>query len=156
MTNGVQESWTIMRVVGIMSGTSVDGIDVAVAELHGAPNRATLAVQQLAFMTVPWEPVIRQHIFGLFKEMVPAAEVGRINFLPAEAFVKAVQQVLQEVQIPLNTIDLIGSHGQTIWHDVVNGQVSSTLQLGDPSVIAIQTGITTIGNFRVADVAAGG
>lgn len=139
-----------------MSGTSVDGIDVVIAEIDGNPALATLAIQQLAFMTVPWDPAIQRHIFALFEGTGSVLEICRINFVLAEAFAKAVQQVLQAVHIPLPTIDLIGSHGQTIWHDVENGQVRSTLQLGDPSVIAIRTGVTTVGNFRVADVAAGG
>ncbi|MEZ4733314.1 MAG: anhydro-N-acetylmuramic acid kinase [Caldilineaceae bacterium] len=145
-----------MRVVGIMSGTSVDGIDVAVAEIQGTPTAATLAIQQLAFQTLPWDEAVRQQIFALFAQAMPAAAYCRINFTLADAFAAAVQQVLNSIKLPLSTIDLIGSHGQTIWHDVSDGKVSSTLQLGDPSVIAVRTGVTTVGNFRVADVAAGG
>lgn len=145
-----------MRVVGIMSGTSVDGIDVAVAEIQGAPTSATLTMQQLAFQSLSWDATARQTIFAAFEQAMPAAAFCRLNFSLAAAFATAVKQVLNAVQIPLATVDLIGSHGQTIWHDVVNGQVSSTLQIGDPSVIAVHTGVTTVGNFRVADVAAGG
>ena len=145
-----------MRVVGIMSGTSVDGIDVAVTEIQGHPLLATLTIEQLAFMTVPWEQTVRQHIFALFEQAMPAAAFCRANFALADAFATAVHHVLDRVNIPISTIDLIGSHGQTIWHDVTDGHVSSTLQLGDPSVIAVRTGVTTVGNFRVADVAAGG
>ncbi len=145
-----------MRVVGIMSGTSVDGIDVAVADIRGTPTQATLTIEQLAFMIVPWEPTNRRRIFALFEQAVAAAEFCRANFMLAEAFAQAVQHVLHETKIAPNSIDLIGSHGQTIWHDVTQGQVSSTLQLGDPSVIAVRTGVTTVGNFRVADVAAQG
>ncbi len=139
-----------------MSGTSVDGIDVAVADIQGNPTQATLKIEQLAFVTVPWEPTIRQRIFALFEQAVAAAAFCRVNFVLAEAFAQAVQQVLHETKIAPTTIDLIGSHGQTIWHDVAHGRVSSTLQLGDPSVIAVRTGVTTVGNFRVADVAAQG
>lgn len=145
-----------MRVVGMMSGTSVDGIDVAVAEIQGRPTDATLRIEQLAFQTVPWELTLRQRIFALFEQAAPAAEFCRVNFLLAEAFAQALHQVLEASTIAPDSIDLIGSHGQTIWHDVVNRQVSSTLQLGDPSVIAVRTGVTTVGNFRVADVAAQG
>jgi anhydro-N-acetylmuramic acid kinase len=145
-----------MRVVGMISGTSVDGIDVAVVEIQGNPEQATLALQQLAFQTAPWDESIRQQIFAAFEQAMPAAALCRLNFALANAFATAVEQVLESVQIPLSTIDLISSHGQTIWHDVTAGQVSSTLQLGDPSVIAVRTGVTTVGNFRVADVAAGG
>lgn len=145
-----------MRVVGIMSGTSVDGIDVAVTEIQGTPSSATLTTEQLAFATLPWDDANRRTIFTLFEEALPAAAYCRANFTLAEAFASAVRQVLDQAHIPLSTIDLIGSHGQTIWHDVIDGQVSSTLQIGDPSVIATRTGVTTVGNFRVADVAVGG
>lgn len=145
-----------MRVVGMISGTSVDGIDVAVVDMQGNPAQATLALQLLAFQTVPWDDTIRQQIFAAFEQTMPAAALCRLNFVLADAFSTAIKQVLTRTQIPLSTIDLIASHGQTIWHDVTAGQVNSTLQLGDPSVIAVQTGVTTVGNFRVADVAAGG
>ena len=145
-----------MRVIGIMSGTSVDGIDVAVTEIQGTPSSATLTTEQLAFATLPWDDANRRTIFTLFEEALPAAAYCRANFTLAEAFASAVRQVLDQAHIPLSTIDLIGSHGQTIWHDVIDGQVSSTLQIGDPSVIATRTGVTTVGNFRVADVAVGG
>lgn len=156
MLNSVYESCTTMRVVGIMSGTSVDGIDIVVAEIEGSPATATLSLQQLAFQTRPWTAAIRQNIFACFEQALSAAAFCRINFALADAFAGAVEQGLAAVNIPLSSIDLIASHGQTRWHDVINGQVGSTLQLSDPSVIAVRTGITTIGNFRVADVAAGG
>ena len=145
-----------MRVVGMMSGTSVDGIDVAVTEIQGTPSLATLTIQQLAFATLPWDEANRRTIFTLFEQAQPAAAYCRANFTLAEAFASAVRQVLDQANIPLSTIDLIGSHGQTIWHEVIDGQVHSTLQIGEPSVIATRTGVTTVGNFRVADVAAGG
>lgn len=140
----------------MISGTSVDGIDVAVAEIQGNPAQGTLTLHQLAFATLPWDDAIRQQIFISFEQAMPAATFCRLNFDLADAFRTALVAVLDRVQIPLSTIDLIGSHGQTIWHEVIDGQVHSTLQLGDPTVIAVRTGITTVGNFRVADVADGG
>lgn len=148
-----------MRVAGLMSGTSVDGIDVVIAEIVGEPNAigaSALAMQQLAFATIPWPAAIRETIFSLFHTPNPAALLCRANFAVAEHFAAALHQVCDQVALPLATIDLIGSHGQTIWHDVANGHVTSTLQIGDPSVIAARTGITTVGNLRVADVAVGG
>lgn len=158
-----------MRVIGMMSGTSVDGIDVAVADItelpppstFGAfPHRASpdslLTIKQLAFMTVPWVEGTRAEIFSLIQKPTTAAALCRANFTVAHRFVDALLSVLEHVAIPLQTIDLIASHGQTIWHDVIDGQVTSTLQIGDPSVLAARTGITTVGNFRTADVAVGG
>ena len=143
-----------MRVVGLMSGTSVDGIDVAVVEISGAPP--ALHMEQLAFATVPWATHIRDEIFAGFHQPTSSAALCRLNFTLGEAFAAATLRVLSEAGIDPQSIDLIGSHGQTLWHDVQHGQVTSTLQLGEPAVIAARTGITTVGNFRVADVAVGG
>jgi anhydro-N-acetylmuramic acid kinase len=151
-----------MRVVGLMSGTSVDGIDVAVAEIQGRPAFGAtvpdepLRVEPLAFATVLWEPALRSAIFDLFVRPAPAADWCRLNVALAEYFAAATRTVLADAGLALETIDLIGSHGQTIWHEVVDGRVAGTLQIGPPAIIAAQTGITTVGNFRVADVAVGG
>ena len=145
-----------MRVIGLMSGTSVDGIDVAIAEISGAGKQAALQIQQLAFATVPWDAATRATIFKLFTGPTTAAEFCRANFQLGEAFAAAALTVMARAGLSPATIDLIGSHGQTIWHDVEKNQVTSTLQIGEPAVIAARTGITTVANFRVADVAAGG
>lgn len=144
-----------MRVIGLMSGTSVDGIDVAIAEI-GVDKQAALQIQQLAFATVPWAAATRAAIFKLFTGPTTAAEFCRANFQLGEAFAAAALTVMAHADLSPATIDLIGSHGQTIWHDVEKNQVTSTLQIGEPAVIAARTGITTVANFRVADVAAGG
>jgi anhydro-N-acetylmuramic acid kinase len=157
----------------MMSGTSVDGIDVVVADLvestsllppnhqpdgQQRPQQSTpaLSMQQLAFATVPWAETHRRQLFALFHEATSAAALCRANFFVAEVFADTAHHLLKEAGIEPASVDLIASHGQTIWHDVVAGKVTSTLQIGDPSVIATRTGITTIGNFRTADVAAGG
>ncbi len=148
-----------MRVAGLMSGTSVDGIDVVIAEIDGRPQETalpTLTLRQLAFATMPWPEAARNTIFTLFQTSQPAATLCRANFMLAEQFAAALDETCRQFSIPLSSIDLIGSHGQTIWHDVNDGKVTSTLQIGDPSVIAARTGITTVGNLRVADVAVGG
>jgi anhydro-N-acetylmuramic acid kinase len=149
-----------MRVIGLMSGTSVDGIDVVVAEIEGMPARdstaTTLSLRQLAFETIPWPAHARAAIFDLFTASTSAAQLCRANFEVASEFARAVHTTLSKAGMPIETIDLIGSHGQTIWHDVQDGRVTSTLQIGEPAVIAAATGVTTVGNFRVADVAAGG
>jgi anhydro-N-acetylmuramic acid kinase len=151
-----------MRVIGLMSGTSVDGIDVAVADILGQPVSGggaaakALQVEQLAFATRPWAASLRLAIFDLFTHPAPAAEWCRLQVAIAEHFAAVTHTVLADAGIPLNTIDLIGSHGQTIWHEVVAGRVMGTLQIGPPAIIAARTGITTVGNFRVADVAVGG
>lgn len=148
-----------MRVIGLMSGTSADGIDVAVADISGAPveaGGAGLAVQQVGFVAVPWPEERRRLIFDLFENQAPPADLCRANFALGETFAAGAQAALAELGLPLASVDLIGSHGQTIWHDVVNGRVTSTLQIGEPAVIAARTGVTTVADFRVADVAEGG
>lgn len=148
-----------MLIAGLMSGTSADGIDVAIAEITGLPrpHGDGVKIEQRAFATVPWPDAERALIFDLFAGRATPADLCRANFRLAEVFAAAVQQVAAEAGIALAGLDLIGSHGQTIWHDVTaDGRVTSTLQIGEPAVIAAHTGVTTVGNLRVADVAAGG
>jgi anhydro-N-acetylmuramic acid kinase len=148
-----------MLIAGLMSGTSADGIDVAIAEITGlpAPHGSGVKIEQRAFATVSWPDAERALIFDLFAGQGTPADLCRANFRLAEVFAAAVQQVAADAGIPLASLDLIGSHGQTIWHDVTaDGRVTSTLQLGEPAVIAARTGVTTVGNLRVADIAAGG
>lgn len=142
-----------------MSGTSADGIDVAIADVTGlpAPRGDGVKIEQRAFATVPWPEAERALIFDLFAGQATPADLCRANFRLGEVFAGAVQQVAAGAGIALASLDLIGSHGQTIWHDVTaEGRVTSTLQIGEPAVIAAHTGVTTVGNLRVADVAVGG
>jgi len=148
-----------MLIAGLMSGTSADGIDVAIAEITGlpAPLGAGVKIEQRAFATVSWPDAERALIFDLFAGRGAPADLCRANFRLAEVFAAAVEQVAAAAGIALASLDLIGSHGQTIWHDVTaDGRVTSTLQIGEPAVIAARTGVTTVGNLRVADVAVGG
>lgn len=150
-----------MRVAGLMSGTSADGIDVAIAEITGLPfesgQGSGLAVVPLAFETVVWPEAQRRTIFELFAGRATLAQICQANFSLGETFASALCQVVARAGLDLAQIDLVGSHGQTLWHDVAaDGRVTSTLQIGEPAVIAARTGVTTVGDFRVADVAAGG
>ncbi len=147
-----------MLVAGMISGTSADGIDVAIADITGrmgAPGEA-LSVRQRVFDTIPWPATERALIFDLFANRGTPQAVCRANFALGATFARALTEVAQVAGIPLGEIDLIGSHGQTIWHDAEGERITSTLQIGEPAVIAAQTGITTVADFRVADVAAGG
>lgn len=138
-----------MKIIGLMSGTSGDGIDVALCEITGAPP--TLSATIVDTWSVPYEESFRQQIFHAC-EKGDAGDICRLNAEVSERFAKAITD-----NIDLSDIDLIGSHGQTIWHDVTpEGRVTSTLQIGTPAIIAERTGITTISNFRERDIAAGG
>ena len=147
-----------MLVAGMISGTSADGIDVAIADITGRPGAPgeALSVRQRVFATIPWPAAERALIFDLFANRGTPQAVCRANFALGATFARAVAEVAQAAGIPLGDIDLIGSHGQTIWHDAEGECITSTLQIGEPAVIAGQTGITTVADFRVADVAAGG
>jgi len=145
-----------LRVAGLMSGTSADGVSVAIVEI--APGR----IRTLAFRTFPYPPEIRKRVFALFQpETAKLDEICRLNFLLGELFARALISLARSSRMPLRSIDLIGSHGQTICHlpprkRSARRNVGSTLQIGEPSVIAERTGITTVADFRPRDIAAGG
>lgn len=144
-----------MIVVGLMSGTSADGIDAAVVEITGTPPQ--LHVRTLAFHTAPWPKPLRERILVAAQGQATTGELCRLNFELGEHFAQAALQAIALARLRPAQVDLIGSHGQTVWHDVdESGRVTSTLQLGEAAVIAERTGVTTISNFRARDVAAGG
>jgi len=135
-----------MRVAGLISGTSADGIDVAVVDIDER-------IDVVATKTVPYPSDVR----GAILSVSDVATVSRLNFLLGELFADALKQC----GVPLETIELIGSHGQTIYHEgepveFCGRRVASTLQIGEAAVIAARTGIETIADFRTADMAAGG
>jgi len=137
-------------VIGLMSGTSVDGIDAALVRIHG--GGPGVAVDLLAFATYPFEPAVREEIFRLFRpETSTVATVCHMNFVLGEVFAAAALRLMAETGVQP---DLIGSHGQTVWHEPAGTR--STLQIGEPAVIAERTGVVTVGDFRVRDIAAGG
>jgi anhydro-N-acetylmuramic acid kinase len=141
-----------LRIAGLMSGTSADGIDVAIIDF-GA-NR----LKVLAFDTFAYPDFVSKSIWKIFNAAkIDIADVSSLNFAIGEAFADAVIKLCRKSGIPLDSIDLIGSHGQTIYHDAIGRHsLRSTLQIGEPSVIAQQTGITTVADFRPVDIAAGG
>ena len=143
-------------VVGLMSGTSADGIDAVVAEL--TDDRARTRVRELAFTETSYPPDTRARLFRLFRGEGNVAEVCALNVLIAESFADAVLSALTSAQVDGSDILAVGSHGQTVWHQPPSaGQKPfATLQLGDPSVIAARTGIPVVSDFRSADVALGG
>ncbi len=142
------------NVVGLMSGTSADGVDVALVEVKG--SGLTTDIVLIAFETIPYTPEIRTRIFNLFRvETASVDEICTMNFLIGRLFAESVMTVLEKVGITPEQVDLIGSHGQTI-HHMPTATTPATLQIGEPAVIAHETGIPTIADFRVADVAAGG
>jgi anhydro-N-acetylmuramic acid kinase len=134
----------------LISGTSVDGIDVAVVDIGEG-------IQVVAAATVPYPPEVREAILSVSNATAHVGTIARLNFLLGEFFAEAIGGT----GVPLNTIELIGSHGQTIFHqgapvEFLGRKVASTMQIGEAAVIAERTGIETIADFRTADLAAGG
>jgi len=141
-----------MRVAGLISGTSLDGIDVAVVEIG-----QDFSLSVLTFRTSPYPPEVRTALLGISNTNTHTAEIARLNFLIGELFAEAVL----ECGVSPETIELIGSHGQTIFHeaervDVCGRQIASTMQIGESSVIAERTRIPVVADFRPSDMAAGG
>ena len=148
-----------MIVAGLISGTSVDAIDVALVDLRGAG--LGLRVRPLAHYSFPYPPGAREAILGISNTNTHTAAVARCNVLVGEWFADAVQRACRRAKIPLSRVGLIGSHGQTIFHQgrrekLLGRAVACTLQIGEPAVIASRTGVDVVADFRPADLAADG
>jgi anhydro-N-acetylmuramic acid kinase len=145
-----------MKVLGLMSGTSADGIDAALTDITGAPPH--LNARLILHTHIPFTSEQRAEIFALFEPTTGSVDrICHMNFQLGEWFAAAALQALAQADLKPTDIDLIGSHGQTIYHAVdADSPIKSTLQIGEEAVIAARTGVTTVADFRVADVAAGG
>ena len=141
--------------IGLMSGTSLDGIDVALAEFGGdveLPEPARL----VAFESYTYEASFRDRMREVLEEGSPAG-LCDLNFDLGERLATAVSDTLIAADVSAREVTAIGSHGQTIWHTPPEtGARGATLQLGEAAVIAERTGIPVVADFRVRDVAAGG
>ncbi len=148
------------RVLGLMSGTSVDGLDCAFLTVQGHGDRTKVTSVQAK--TYPYSADERAFIHSLFQGDVSARSLCEASFRLGERFAALALQFLAEIGVSSSDLDLIGSHGQTVWHQPPSACVNepqatpSTLQIGEPAVIAARTGVITVGDFRVADVALGG
>jgi anhydro-N-acetylmuramic acid kinase len=143
-----------------MSGTSADGIDVALASISGAPPR--LNAKLLNHTSINFPPQLRKEILRVAEQQpISAANLSQLNFRLGEVFAEAALTACRRFRVSPKKIALIGSHGQTIFHQgqpvpYFGRNIASTLQIGEPAIIAARTGITTIADFRPADIAQGG
>ena len=148
------------NVIGLMSGTSCDGIDACLVKITG--NGLSTEIDIIEFETYPYKKEIRESIFDTSKKQTGTVDkVCQLNFTLGKLFADAARQIAGKSSIPISDIDVIGSHGQTIYHisslkEKADRKVRSTLQIAEPSVIAQETGVTTVGDFRTRDIAAGG
>ncbi|PPV07092.1 anhydro-N-acetylmuramic acid kinase [Xanthomonas axonopodis pv. vasculorum] len=140
--------------LGLMSGTSADGIDAALVRFADATHRRC---ELVAGTTVAWEPQLRQTLVALGQgaETVAIDALGQLDAQVGLAFAAAANQLIGDSGVERRQIRAIGSHGQTIRHRP-NADPAFTWQIGDASRIAEHTGITTVADFRRRDVAAGG
>ncbi|MBM4122436.1 MAG: anhydro-N-acetylmuramic acid kinase [Nitrospira sp.] len=142
-----------------MSGTSGDGVDAALVSIRG--TGLNLTVTQRAFCPTPYPASLRRQVLAVSTKGT-VAEVCHLNAVLGEWFAKAAMNVLARARLRPSDVHLIGSHGQTVHHLPKPirvpgvGPIRSTLQIGEPAVIAERTGITTVADFRPRDVAAGG
>lgn len=148
-----------MKAIGLMSGTSSDGVDAALVEI--GCRKSNVHVEMVAFHTLPYPRSLQRRILSASVSGT-VSELCHLNALLGEWFANAALGVIRAAKLHPKDIDLIGSHGQTVQHlpygikDSGVGIIRSTLQIAEPAVIAERTGITTVANFRQRDIAAGG
>ena len=148
-----------MLVAGIMSGTSVDGIDVALVRIEG--EGLSLSVEVVGFEEVEFPPGVRDEVLQVSSAMVSASQISQLNFLLGRIFGEALEAVCMRTGISVSDLELVGSHGQTIYHQAEPSRmcgypVSSTMQIGEPTCIARAVGAPVVSDFRSADIAVGG
>ena len=147
------------NVVGLMSGTSADGVDAALVRISG--SRDAVRVKPLTFSALPYPRALQQRIVSAAVDG-SVAEICHLNAVLGEWFSRAALRVITQSGLTPSQVHLIGSHGQTIHHlptpvrEYGIGRMRSTLQIAEPSIIAERTGITTVANFRPRDMAVGG
>lgn len=146
----------ICHAIGLMSGTSADGIDAALVQIQENPLKVFLK----AFFVFPYSKALKSRILKACSPETSLLEVGGLNMVLGKAFADAAVKLLRKAKFSARKVDFIGSHGQTIYHfppsQAGSKGTSFTVQIGDGSVIAAKTGISTVTDFRVADMAEGG
>lgn len=133
--------------LGLMSGTSCDGVSAALVRFHGRSLRV------LAQRTTPYPLALRRTLRR--GPALTAQELSSLNMELGEYFARAARRLLASAKMPASRVHVIGSHGHTIYHGP-RDRIPSTLQIGEPAVIAQRTGIPVVANFRPRDIAAGG
>ena len=146
-------------VIGLISGTSADGIDAALVKITGAYPKIELDF--LCGLTLPYPAKVKESIFKLSEKGGKAREFSALNFLLGKFFARAALKLLKTVKVSPKRVSLIASHGQTVSHtpegfEIAGRKTAATWQLGEISLIEQRTRIPTIGDFRTADLSVGG
>lgn len=143
--------------MGLISGTSADGIDAAIVEIEKSPaSFPPFSLRLLCFITLPIPQEIHSQIISC-SESGSTHDICQLNFHLGELFAQATMAVIKKAGLRTKEVELIGSHGQTIQHlPPLTSKIGSTLQIAEPAIIAHKTGITTVADFRVGDMAAFG
>jgi anhydro-N-acetylmuramic acid kinase len=149
----------VRTVVGLMSGTSADGVDAALTRISGSGD--DVHAELVAFHKAPYEAKVRRAVLDLSLSDAPVADVCRMNFLVGRLFAEAALELLDRYRLSSDDVDLIASHGQTVCHlppdeTGASRPAGATLQIGEPAVIAELTRVLVVADFRARDMAAGG
>jgi anhydro-N-acetylmuramic acid kinase len=143
--------------VGLMSGTSVDGVDAALVSIEGSGTDTK--VELVHYSTAPFPPQVKKKIFDVMSVTESSTPLlSSLHFELGDVYADAVLKVCTEAGVSVEELNFIGSHGQTVYHQPFHTEnsVPSTLQIGEPSVIAYRTNTQVVSNFRSMDMAAGG
>ncbi|MEA3419597.1 MAG: anhydro-N-acetylmuramic acid kinase [Campylobacterota bacterium] len=135
--------------IGLMSGTSLDGVDVALCEIDGA------ACRLLSALEYPLSDQLKREILAVIEGQTSLLKVGELDHRLGLLFAEAVNALLLQEYLDPIDIKAIGSHGQTLWHEPESNYPFS-MQLGDPNIITARTGIPVVADFRRKDMALGG
>jgi anhydro-N-acetylmuramic acid kinase len=150
----------IRNVIGLMSGTSFDGLDIALCEFMGSGTSTVVKVKH--FITKEYEPEFKEEIKSVFaKRSVDLEKITLLNAFIGSYYAKLIQECLYEWEISNDEVDLIASHGQTIFHapkhhHPYDSYGNATMQIGDADHLSVKTGIITLSDFRQKHIAAGG